>query len=77
MEIRTAFQGIMFGFVNDLIMPMITIRGLFKEIEDLKAGPFNFGKIIPSLFHFWSLALIPFRIIKANNRFTKNKKEAS
>jgi large-conductance mechanosensitive channel len=56
---------------------LITILGGFKEIEDLKAGPFNFGKIITFLLHFWSLALIPFRIIKANNRFTKNKKEAS
>lgn len=75
--IGTAFQGILNSFVNDLIMPLITILGGFKEIEDLKAGPFNYGKIIAAILHFLSVALITFSIIKATNKFKKTESNAS
>jgi hypothetical protein len=44
---------------------LIAILGGFKEIEDLKAGPFNYGKIIAAILHFFVISLNTFKDYKS------------
>lgn len=69
----SAFQGIVQSFVNDLIMPIIALMGGFEQISDLKAGPFNYGKIIASTLNFLFVAIVAFSIIKVINKLNFNK----
>ncbi len=70
----TAFQSVVQSFVNDLIMPIITLVSGFEQISDLKAGPFNYGKIIAATLNFLFVAIVAFSIIKVLNKLNLSKK---
>jgi large conductance mechanosensitive channel len=63
-----AFQKIVDSLVNDMIMPIIALVGGFEKIEDLKAGPFTYGKLIASGINFLLIALVLFSIVKLLNK---------
>jgi large conductance mechanosensitive channel len=63
-----AFQKIVDSLVNDMIMPIIALVGGFEKIEDLKAGPFTYGKLIASSINFLLIALVLFSIVKLLNK---------
>ena len=72
----SAFQGIVSSFVNDLIMPIIALICGFEKITDLKAGPFQYGKIIAATLNFLFVAIVAFTIIKLVNKLNlKSKKD--
>jgi large conductance mechanosensitive channel len=66
-----AFQKIVDSLVNDMIMPIIALIGGFEKIEDLKAGPFTYGKLIASSINFLLIALVLFSIVKLLNKAKK------
>ncbi len=70
----TAFQSVVQSFVNDLIMPIITLMSGFEKLSDLKAGPFNYGKIIAATLNFLFVAIVAFSIIKVLNKLKDVKK---
>ncbi|MFN5590293.1 MAG: large conductance mechanosensitive channel protein MscL, partial [Bacteroidota bacterium] len=47
--IGTAFQNIVNSLVNDLIMPLIALVGGWAKLDDLRVGPFNYGKLIANV----------------------------
>lgn len=63
-----AFQKIVDSVVNNIIMPVIAMLGGFDEIEKLKRGPFEYGKLIGAILNFLIIALVLFTIVKAMNR---------
>lgn len=63
-----AFQKIVDSLVNDMIMPVIALIGGFEKIEDLKAGPFTYGKLVASSINFLLIALVLFSIVKIMNK---------
>lgn len=63
-----AFQNIVNSIVNDLIMPLITLLIGFDKIEDLKAGPFPYGKFLANSINFIIIAIVLFAIIKLMNK---------
>jgi large conductance mechanosensitive channel len=63
-----AFQKIVDSLVNDMIMPIIALVGGFEKTEDLKAGPFTYGKLIASSINFLLIALVLFSIVKLLNK---------
>jgi len=69
--IGSAFQGIINSVVNDLFMPLIALLGGWEKVADLKSGPFNYGKLIAAVLHFFCVALVTFTIVKASNNFKK------
>ena len=70
--IGAAFQGIIDSIVNDLFMPLIALIGGWDKVSDLKYGPFNYGKFIAAVLHFFSVALVTFLVVKATNKFKNN-----
>ncbi|MCC6818397.1 MAG: large conductance mechanosensitive channel protein MscL [Bacteroidia bacterium] len=70
-----AFQAIVTSMVDDIIMPVIALIGGFDQIEDLKAGPFTYGKFLAAVIKFLLIAIVLFTIIKVMNN-AKSKKEA-
>ena len=67
-----AFQKIVDSLVNDMIMPIIALVGGFDKIEDLKAGPFTYGKLLAAGINFVLIAMVLFSIVKIMNK-TKSK----
>ena len=67
-----AFQKIVDSLVNEMIMPIIALVGGFDKIEDLKAGPFTYGKLLAAGINFVLIAMILFSIVKIMNK-TKSK----
>ena len=67
-----AFQKIVDSLVNDMIMPIIALVGGFDKIEDLKAGPFTYGKLLAAGINFVLIAMVLFSIGKIMNK-TKSK----
>lgn len=63
-----AFQKIVDSLVNDIIMPIIAVIGGFDKIEDLKAGPFTYGKFLAAGIHFVLIAFVLFMIVKVMNK---------
>ena len=63
-----AFQKIVDSLVNDIIMPVIAAIGGFEKIEDLKAGPFTYGKFLAAGINFLLIALVLFMIVKIMNK---------
>lgn len=63
-----AFQKIVDSVVNNIIMPVIAMLGGFDKIENLTAGPFEYGKLIAAILNFLLIALVLFSIVKAMNR---------
>ena len=49
-------------------MPVIALVGGFNKIEDLKAGPFTYGKLLASGINFLLIALVLFSIVKVMNK---------
>lgn len=66
--IGSAFQNIVNSLVNDLIMPMIALVGGWAKLDDLKMGPFNYGKLIANVIHFFIVAFVLFLVVKAMNK---------
>ena len=66
--IGTAFQNIVNSLVNDLIMPLIALVGGWAKLDDLRFGPFNYGKLIANVLHFFIVALVLFLVVKAMNK---------
>ncbi len=71
-----AFQAIVTSLVDDIIMPIIAMFGGFDKIEDLKAGPFTYGKFIAATIKFLLIALVLFTIVKLMNKAKEKAKEA-
>lgn len=63
-----AFQKIIDSLVNDMIMPLIAFIGDMKNVEELRAGPFTYGKFIGATLNFLIVAFVLFMIIKVMNR---------
>jgi large-conductance mechanosensitive channel len=55
-----------------MIMPIIALVGGFDKIEDLKAGPFTYGKLLAAGINFVLIAMVLFGIVKIMNK-TKSK----
>ena len=66
--IGNAFQNIVNSLVNDLIMPMIALVGGWAKLDDLRFGPFNYGKLIANVLHFVIVAFVLFLVVKALNK---------
>ena len=66
--IGSAFQNIVNSIVNDLIMPLIALLGGWAKLDDLRFGPFNYGKLIANILHFLIVAFVLFLVVKALNR---------
>ena len=66
--IGTAFQNIVNSLVNDLIMPLIALVGGWAKLDDLRMGPFNYGKLIANVLHFFIVAFVLFLVVKAMNK---------
>lgn len=66
--IGVAFQKIVDSLVNDIVMPIITMIGGFEKIEELSAGPFQYGKFLGAVINFLLIALVLFMIIKSMNK---------
>jgi len=66
--IGSAFQNIVNSIVNDLIMPLIAVVGGWSKLDDLRFGPFNYGKLIANILHFLIVAFVLFLVVKALNR---------
>lgn len=66
--IGSAFQNIVNSIVNDLIMPLIALVGGWAKLDDLRFGPFNYGKLIANILHFLIVAFVLFLVVKALNR---------
>ena len=66
--IGSAFQNIVNSIVNDLIMPLIALVGGWAKLDDLRFGPFNYGKLIANILHFLIVAFVVFLVVKALNR---------
>jgi large conductance mechanosensitive channel len=66
--IGSAFQNIVNSIVNDLIMPLIAVVGGWAKLDDLRFGPFNYGKLIANILHFLIVAFVLFLVVKALNR---------
>jgi len=66
--IGSAFQNIVNSIVNDLIMPLIAAVGGWAKLDDLRFGPFNYGKLIANILHFLIVAFVLFLVVKALNR---------
>lgn len=63
-----AFQSIVTSLVDDIIMPIIAMIGDFDKIEDLKAGPFTYGKFVAATIKFLLVAFVLFMIVKTMNK---------
>jgi large conductance mechanosensitive channel len=63
-----AFQKIVTSLVEDIIMPIIATIGDMETIEELKFGPFTYGKFISASINFIIIALVLFMMIKVMNR---------
>jgi large conductance mechanosensitive channel len=63
-----AFQKIVTSLVDDIIMPIIAMVGDMENIEELKAGPFTYGKFVAAGINFIIIAMILFLMIKIMNR---------
>ena len=66
--IGSAFQNIVNSIVYDLIMPLIALVGGWAKLDDLRFGPFNYGKLIANILHFLIVAFVLFLVVKALNR---------
>ena len=69
--IGTAFQNIVNSIVNDLIMPLIALVGGWAKLDDLRLGPFNYGKLVANILHFLIVAFVLFLVVKALNKAKK------
>ena len=69
--IGTAFQNIVNSIVNDLIMPLIALLGGWAKLDDLRLGPFNYGKLVANILHFLIVAFVLFLVVKALNKTKK------
>ena len=69
--IGTAFQNIVNSIVNDLIMPLIALLGGWAKLDDLRLGPFNYGKLVANILHFLIVAFVLFLVVKALNKAKK------
>ena len=49
-------------------MPIIAMMGDFDKIEDLKAGPFTYGKFVAATIKFLLIAFVLFMIVKTMNK---------
>jgi large conductance mechanosensitive channel len=67
-----AFQKIVTSLVDDIIMPIIAFAGNMENIEELKFGPFTYGKFVSAGINFIIIAFVLFMIIKVMNK-TKEK----
>jgi len=56
------------SLVNDLIMPLIALVGGWAKLDDLRMGPFNYGKLIANVLHFFIVAFVLFLVVKAMNK---------
>jgi large conductance mechanosensitive channel len=56
------------SLVNDLIMPLIALVGGWAKLDDLRVGPFNYGKLIANVLHFFIVAFVLFLVVKAMNK---------
>lgn len=63
-----AFGNIVTSLVDDVIMPFIAFFGGFESIEQLKAGPFTYGKFIAAIIKFLIIAFVLFLIVKLMNK---------
>jgi large conductance mechanosensitive channel len=70
-----AFQKIVTSLVDDIIMPIIAMVGDMENIEELKAGPFTYGKFVSASINFIIIALILFSMIKIMNRAREKAKK--
>lgn len=70
--IGTAFQNIVNSIVNDLIMPLIALLGGWAKLDDLRLGPFNYGKLVANILHFLIVAFVLFLVVKALNKAKKS-----
>lgn len=70
-----AFQKIITSLVDDIIMPIIAMVGDMENIEELKAGPFTYGKFVSASINFIIIALILFSMIKIMNRAREKAKK--
>ena len=61
--IGSAFQNIVNSIVNDLIMPLIAVVGGWAKLDDLRFGPFNYGKLIANILHFLIVAFVLFLVV--------------
>ena len=66
--IGAAFGKIVDSAVNDLIMPLIALVGGWAKLDDLRFGPFNYGKLIANVLHFFIVAFVLFLVVKAMNK---------
>lgn len=79
-----AFMAIVNSLVNDIVNPFIKlISGGGTEVSGLSipvAGTENgidFGSFISAIINFLIIAVIVFLLVKAINKFMKNKKESA
>ena len=80
-----AFTAIVNSLVNDVMMPILSIitGGLdFSALcialgEGEGAATLNYGAFIAAVINFLLIALVIFMLIKAINKFSKKKEEAS
>jgi large conductance mechanosensitive channel len=63
-----AFQKIVTSLVDDIIMPVIAFAGDMENIEELKLGPFTYGKFVSAGINFIIIAFVLFLMIKVMNR---------
>lgn len=70
-----AFQTIVTSLVDDIIMPIIAMIGGFDQIEQLKAGPFTYGKFLAASIKFLLIAMVLFSIVKIMNKAKETIKE--
>jgi large conductance mechanosensitive channel len=63
-----AFGKIVDSLVNDIIMPIIAFAGNMENIEELKIGPFTYGKFVSATINFLIIAFVLFMMIKIMNR---------
>lgn len=63
-----AFGNIVTSLVDDVIMPFIAFFGGFENIEQLKAGPFTYGKFVAAVIKFLIIAFVLFLIVKIMNK---------
>ena len=80
-----AFTAIVNSLVNDVMMPLLSLitGGLdFSALcialgEGEGAATLNYGAFIAAVINFLLIALVIFMLIKAINKFSKKKEEAS
>ena len=75
-----AFQSIVTSLVNDIFMPFIGIfigKDSFSNLAfSIGTATISIGNFIQAVINFLILALVIFCLVKAVNRFHKNKEEA-